>query len=189
MPLTPDKELAFFELLHSHPSQKLLEPSSADGSTVMMYAAEYHAHLAGKMGSGTSFDALEELGRLLNEIQDHPSSDSQAGTDYKIFPEVSTLMTLLGEFQGLAASGSKAGTDDQICEMVMKLLHEIHDHVSSGSKADTGENYANAQDLMNLLGEIYGDAPSGAQEHTAPVVPESQEGHLRLLENPDIHDY
>ena len=49
MPLTPDKELAFFELLHSHPSQKLLEPSSADGSTVMMYAAEYHAHLAGKM--------------------------------------------------------------------------------------------------------------------------------------------
>ena len=49
MPLTPDKELAFFELLHSHPSQKLLEPSSADGSTIMMFAAEYHAHLAGKM--------------------------------------------------------------------------------------------------------------------------------------------
>ena len=49
MPLTPDKELAFFELLHSHPSQKLLEPSSTDGSTIMMFAAEYHAHLAGKM--------------------------------------------------------------------------------------------------------------------------------------------
>ena len=49
MPLTPDKELAFFELLHSQPSQKLLEPSSTDGSTIMMFAAEYHAHLAGKM--------------------------------------------------------------------------------------------------------------------------------------------
>lgn len=49
MPLTPDRELAFFELLHSHPSHALLAPSGAGGSTILMFAAEYHAHLAGKM--------------------------------------------------------------------------------------------------------------------------------------------
>ena len=46
MPLTPDKELAFFELLHSSVPE-IVNRRPPMGS-IMMFVAEYHVHLAGK---------------------------------------------------------------------------------------------------------------------------------------------